>query len=103
MMGALAQRLAQHVVITTDNPRFEAPAFINLQIVAGLNGNQLGVKVIENRRSAIQTAVREAAATDVILVAGKGHEDYQDIKGVKHPFSDVDEALAALALRKVTA
>jgi UDP-N-acetylmuramyl-tripeptide synthetase len=103
MMGALAQRLAQHVVITTDNPRFEAPAFINLQIVAGLNGNQLGVKVIENRRSAIQTAVREAGAFDVILVAGKGHEDYQDIKGVKHPFSDVDEALAALALRKVVA
>jgi UDP-N-acetylmuramyl-tripeptide synthetase len=103
MMGALAQRLAQCVVITTDNPRFEAPAFINLQIVAGLNGNQLGVKVIENRRSAIQTAVREAAAQDVILVAGKGHEDYQDIKGVKHPFSDVDEALAALALREVIA
>ncbi len=100
LMGAVAQRLAQHVVITTDNPRFEAPAFINLQIVAGLNGNQLGVKVIENRRSAIQTAVREAAAQDVILIAGKGHEDYQDIKGVKHPFSDVDEALAALALHK---
>jgi UDP-N-acetylmuramyl-tripeptide synthetase len=103
LMGALAQRLAQHVVITTDNPRFEVPAFINLQIVAGLNGNQLGVKVIENRRSAIQTAVREAAAADVILVAGKGHEDYQDVKGVKHPFSDVDEALAALSVREVKA
>ena len=103
LMGALAQRLAQHVVITTDNPRLEAPAFINLQIVAGLNGNQLGVKVIENRRSAIQTAVREAGASDVILVAGKGHEDYQDVKGVKHPFSDVDEALAALALREAVA
>ncbi len=103
LMGALAQRLAQCVVITTDNPRFEVPAFINLQIVAGLNGNQLGVKVIENRRSAIQTAVREAGASDVILVAGKGHEDYQDVKGVKHPFSDVDEALAALALREAVA
>ena len=103
LMGALAQRLAQHVVITTDNPRFEAPAFINLQIVAGLNGTQIRVKVIENRRSAIQTAVREAGASDVILVAGKGHESYQDIKGVKHPFSDVDEALAALALREATA
>jgi UDP-N-acetylmuramyl-tripeptide synthetase len=103
LMGALAQRLAQHVVITTDNPRFEVPAFINLQIVAGLNGNQLGVKVIENRRSAIQTAVREAGANDVILVAGKGHEDYQDVKGVKHPFSDVDEALTALHMREITA
>ncbi len=100
LMGALAQRLAQRVVITTDNPRFEPSAFINLQIVAGLNGNQLGVKVIENRRSAIQTAVREAAAADVILIAGKGHEEYQDIKGVKHPFSDVNEALAALRIRE---
>ena len=99
LMGALAQRLAQRVVITTDNPRFEAPAFILLQIVAGLPVSQHGVKVIENRRAAIRTAVREADASDVILIAGKGHEDYQDIAGVKHPFSDVDEALAALALR----
>ena len=99
LMGALAQRLAQRVVITSDNPRFEAPAFILLQIVAGLPVSQQGVKVIENRRSAIRTAVREAAARDVILIAGKGHEDYQEISGVKHPFSDVDEALAALSLR----
>ncbi len=99
LMGALAQRLAQRVVITSDNPRFEAPAFILLQIVAGLPVSQQGVKVIENRRSAIRTAVREATAHDVILIAGKGHEDYQDIAGVKHPFSDVDEALAALNLR----
>ena len=99
LMGALAQRLAQRVVITTDNPRFEVPAFILLQIVAGLPVSQHGVKVIENRRSAIRTAVREADARDVILIAGKGHEDYQDVAGVKHPFSDVDEALAALALR----
>ena len=99
LMGALAQRLAQRVVITTDNPRFEVPAFILLQIVAGLPVSQHGVKVIENRRSAIRTAVREADARDVILIAGKGHEDYQDIAGVKHPFSDVDEAAAALVLR----
>ena len=99
LMGALAQRLAQRVVITSDNPRFEAPAFILLQIVAGLPVSQQGVKVIENRRSAIRTAVREADPCDVILIAGKGHEDYQEIAGVKHPFSDVDEALAALSLR----
>ena len=99
LMGALAQQLAQRVVITSDNPRFEAPAFILLQIVAGLPVSQQGVKVIENRRSAIRTAVREAAARDVILIAGKGHEDYQEISGVKHPFSDLDEALAALSLR----
>ena len=99
LMGALAQQLAQRVVITSDNPRFEAPAFILLQIVAGLPVSQQGVKVIENRRSAIRTAVREADARDVILIAGKGHEDYQEIAGVKHPFSDVVEALAALSLR----
>ena len=99
LMGALAQRLAQQVVITSDNPRDEAPAFILLQIVAGLDGGQERVKVIENRRSAIAHAVRSAAARDVILVAGKGHEEYQEIRGVKHRFSDVEEAGAALASR----
>jgi len=99
LMGALAQRLAQQVVITSDNPRFEAPAFILLQIVAGLAGSQQRVKVIDDRRSAIAHAVRNAGAHDVILVAGKGHEDYQDIKGVKQHFSDLEEASAALRTR----
>jgi len=100
LMGALAQRLAQQVVITSDNPRFEAPAFILLQIVAGLAGSQERVKVIADRRAAIAHAVRSADARDVILIAGKGHEDYQEIGGVKHPFSDLEEAGAALALRE---
>jgi UDP-N-acetylmuramoyl-L-alanyl-D-glutamate--2,6-diaminopimelate ligase len=99
LMGAIAQRLAQRVVITSDNPRNEAPAFILLQIVAGLAGGQERVKVIEDRRAAIRHAVREADARDVILVAGKGHEATQEIAGVKHPFSDVVEAQAALELR----
>ena len=99
LMGALAQRLAQQVVITSDNPRFEAPAFILLQIVAGLAGSQERVKVIEDRRAAIANAVRRADASDVILVAGKGHEDYQDVRGVKLPFSDVEAASTALAAR----
>ena len=100
LMGALAQRLAQRVVITSDNPRHEAPAFILLQIVAGLAGSQERVKVIDDRRAAIAHAVRNAGARDVILVAGKGHEDYQEVRGVKHPFSDVDEAAAALRARE---
>ena len=100
LMGALAQRLAQQVVITSDNPRHEAPAFILLQIVAGLAGSQERVKVIEDRRAAIAHAVRNAGAHDVILVAGKGHEDYQEIRGVKQHFSDVDEAVAALRMRE---
>jgi UDP-N-acetylmuramyl-tripeptide synthetase len=99
LMGALAQRLAQQVVITSDNPRNDASAFILLQIVAGLAGSQERVKVIEDRRAAIANAVRRADARDVILIAGKGHEDYQEIAGVKHPFSDVEEASAALRLR----
>jgi UDP-N-acetylmuramoyl-L-alanyl-D-glutamate--2,6-diaminopimelate ligase len=100
LMGALAQRLAQQVVITSDNPRNEAPAFILLQIVAGLAGSQERVKVIEDRRAAIAHAVRHAGPRDVILVAGKGHEDYQEINGVKHHFSDVEEAGAALRTRE---
>ena len=100
LMGALAQALAQRVVITSDNPRHEAPAFILLQIVAGLKGSQERVKVIEDRRAAIAHAVRHAGAHDVILIAGKGHEDHQEIRGVKHPFSDVAEAGAALRTRE---
>ena len=99
LMGALAQRLAQQVVITSDNPRSEAPAFILRQIVAGLAGSQERVKVIEDRRAAIAHAVHSAGADDVILVAGKGHEDYQEIRGVKHRFSDVEEANLALRTR----
>jgi len=99
LMGALAQRLAGRVVITSDNPRNEAPAFITLQIVAGLAGNQERVTVVEERRAAIRCALREADARDVILIAGKGHEDYQEIRGVKLPFSDVVEAETGLALR----
>ena len=99
LMGALAQRLAQQVVVTSDNPRLEAPAFILLQIVAGLKGDQERVKVIEDRAKAIAHAVRNADARDVVLIAGKGHEDYQDAGGVKRPFSDALHALAALQRR----
>jgi len=99
LMGALAQRLADEVVATSDNPRNESPAFILLQIVAGLKGSQARVKVIEDRRAAIAHAVRQADPRDVILIAGKGHEDYQEVMGVKHHFSDSEEAAAALAQR----
>ncbi len=98
LMGALAQRLAQHTIVTSDNPRHEEPRAILAQITAGMNGaNQPWV--IADRRDAIVRAVQSAAAHDVILVAGKGHEDYQDIAGVKHPFDDVTEARHALAQR----
>jgi UDP-N-acetylmuramoyl-L-alanyl-D-glutamate--2,6-diaminopimelate ligase len=95
-MGAIAERLADGVVVTSDNPRHEPPAEILQQIVAGLQrpGDAL---VVEDRRDAIARSVREADARDVVLIAGKGHEDYQEIAGVKHAFSDVVEAAKALS------
>jgi UDP-N-acetylmuramoyl-L-alanyl-D-glutamate--2,6-diaminopimelate ligase len=98
LMGAIAEQLADHVIVTSDNPREEAPNFIISQILVGLIGHD-DVDVIEDRRAAIAYAVRSANARDVVLVAGKGHEATQEIAGVKHPFSDVDVALAALAAR----
>ena len=102
LMGALAQRLAAHVVVTSDNPRNEAPGTIVAQIVAGMPVRD-NVTVLEDRRAALVHAVGRADVRDVILVAGKGHEDYQEVVGVKQPFSDVVQAQAALRQREVAA
>jgi UDP-N-acetylmuramoyl-L-alanyl-D-glutamate--2,6-diaminopimelate ligase len=99
LMGAIAQRLARHVVVTSDNPRLEDPNTIIGQIVTGFDASATPPLAIENRAAAIAHAVLHAAANDVILLAGKGHEDYQDVGGVKHPFSDLEQAAAALARR----
>ncbi len=96
LMGAIAQKLADRTVVTSDNPRQESPALILSQIVAGMTGDNKPL-VIEDRRAAIGQAVRFADGRDVILIAGKGHEDYQEIDGVRHPFSDAVEAHAVLA------
>ena len=98
MMGAIAERLAQHVVATSDNPRGESACFILSQILAGVVGHD-DVDVIEDRAEAIRHAIAGADARDVILIAGKGHEDYQEIAGLRRPFSDVAQARAALAQR----
>jgi len=98
LMGALAERLADHVVVTSDNPRDEAPNFIISQILVGVIGHD-DVDVMEDRRAAIAYAVQTADARDVVLVAGKGHEDYQEIAGVRHPFSDVAIAHTLLEAR----
>jgi UDP-N-acetylmuramoyl-L-alanyl-D-glutamate--2,6-diaminopimelate ligase len=98
LMGAIAERLADEVVLTSDNPRHEAPSFILSQILAGVVGHD-EVAVIEDRAAAIEHAVSRAAPADVVLVAGKGHEDYQEIGGMRRPFSDVEQARAALARR----
>jgi len=94
-MGAIAARLAGRVVVTTDNPRTEAPA----QIMADIAASAPGALAIEAREEAIRAAIMEAGSRDIVLVAGKGHEDYQEVHGVRRPFSDVAEARAALLER----
>jgi UDP-N-acetylmuramoyl-L-alanyl-D-glutamate--2,6-diaminopimelate ligase len=98
LMGAIAQARADHVVLTSDNPRDESPALILSQILAGLNGRG-EVAVIEDRAEAIAHAVQQAAPADVVVLAGKGHEPYQEVAGVKRPFLDADVALRALQAR----
>ena len=95
MMGAIAARDADLLTVTSDNPRGEVPRAILADIAAGISRRK-PYAVIEDRREAIAQAIAEADARDVVRIAGKGHEDYQEIGGVKHPFSDVDEARAAL-------
>ena len=96
-MGAIATRLADVTVITSDNPRLEVPATIVAQIVAGAKRESL--VIIEDRAAAIAHAIGCAAPNDAVLLAGKGHEDYQDLAGVKHPFSDFVQARVGLKLR----
>jgi UDP-N-acetylmuramoyl-L-alanyl-D-glutamate--2,6-diaminopimelate ligase len=100
-MGAVAQ-LADSIIVTSDNPRGEVPVVILEQIVAGINPARRGkdvLHVIEDRAAAILWAVRHAKKNDVVLLAGKGHETYQEIKGKKMPFLDADHAALALAAR----
>jgi UDP-N-acetylmuramoyl-L-alanyl-D-glutamate--2,6-diaminopimelate ligase len=95
IMGEVAARLADHVVVTSDNPRSEDPATIIEQVLSGITRDD--VEAIEDRQVAIFSAVHRARPGDVVLVAGKGHETYQEIAGVRHPFSDREVARAALA------
>jgi UDP-N-acetylmuramoyl-L-alanyl-D-glutamate--2,6-diaminopimelate ligase len=91
---------ADRVVITSDNPRSEDPSEILHDILQGVPSEAVRsgrVQVIEDRRAAIRAAVGAAQPGDVVLLAGKGHEDYQEIGGIKHPFDDRLEAREALA------
>ena len=95
-MGSIATELADRVVVTSDNPRSEDPDAIIRDIRAGVDR---GVDVLTERRAAIEFAIMLAAPGDVVLIAGKGHEEYQEVAGVRHPFSDATEAEAFLARR----
>jgi UDP-N-acetylmuramyl tripeptide synthase len=101
-MGAVAGQRADHIVVTSDNPRTESPEAIIDEILAGLPRRQ--VEALVDRAQAIHHAVRAAGPRDVIVLAGKGHEDYQilpDGRGGTHKrhFDDREVAREALALR----
>ena len=96
LMAQEAVKQSDRVIITSDNPRFEDPQDIINDMLAGLNAQQMkSVISIVDRREAIRTAVMMAEKGDVILIAGKGHEDYQDVKGTKHHFDDREEVRKA--------
>ena len=91
LMAQEAVKQSDKVIITSDNPRFEEPEDIINDMIAGLDAKQMKkVVTIVDRREAIRTAYMMAQKGDIILVAGKGHEDYQEIKGVKHHFDDCE-------------
>ena len=93
LMAAVASRQADRLVITSDNPRSERPEAIIEQIAAGATIDYLAVT---DRREATANAIRSAAAGDVVLLAGKGHENYQEVAGVRYPYSDLEQARRAL-------
>ncbi len=92
IMAREAARLSDRVILTSDNPRFETPLDILHDMEAGLDSPELREKTVSiaDRREAIATAVSGASRGDVILIAGKGHEDYQEIRGIKHHFDDAE-------------
>ncbi len=99
LMAQEAVKQSDKVIITSDNPRFEEPQDIINDMLAGLNQQQMKKVIsIVDRREAIKTACMMAQKGDVILVAGKGHEDYQDVKGVKHHFDDKEELRKAFGI-----
>jgi UDP-N-acetylmuramoyl-L-alanyl-D-glutamate--2,6-diaminopimelate ligase len=99
MMGAIARRLADRVIVTSDNPRSEEPARIIEDIVAGIE-DRSGAEMIVDRRAAIERALDGSEAGDLVVIAGKGHEDYQIIGGVRHHFDDREVVHGWVAARQ---
>lgn len=102
-MGAIAEKWADHIVITDDNPRFENSLNIINDILSGcvspLNSTDSKIEVIQNRKQAIQSVITRAGKDDCILIAGKGHEAYQESNGVQAPFCDQQIVNDALKMR----
>lgn len=101
VMGRIARELSDHVVLTSDNPRFEDPQSIIADVLAGMSGDGATYTVVPDRAAAIENAIALAEPGDVVVIAGKGHEAYQLVRGERLPFSDVTTAQAAI--RKVGA
>jgi UDP-N-acetylmuramoyl-L-alanyl-D-glutamate--2,6-diaminopimelate ligase len=99
-MGSIAEQWADRVIVTDDNPRFENNSEIAKEILAGCSSNK--VVLIQDRKQAIEYAIANAAEHDCIVIAGKGHETYQEINGIQHPFNDKQVAEQAL-LRRLAA
>ena len=91
-MAEVSARYSDRVVVTSDNPRFEEPEAIIDDIRKGFSVKDMGKTLfITDRREAIRTALIMAKPGSIVLIAGKGHENYQDVKGVKHHFDDKEE------------
>ena len=102
LMGGIANKHADVVWITSDNPRSENPQAIIEEIRQGVPGGGAEIMVEADRGAAIHAAITAASAEDVILLAGKGHETYQDVAGARHHFDDGEQAIAALAAWRAT-
>ena len=96
IMGAIGVKLSDHAIITSDNPRTEEPMAIIRDILAGVSRDMGSWEVVENRREAIRKALEIAQKDDIIVLAGKGHETYQEICGVKHHLDEREEVAAYL-------
>ena len=97
-MGQVAERLSDQLVLTNDNPRRESDQAIIEDILEGIS-NPLSVRICKDRGQAIQQAVAMAAANDVVLVAGKGHENYQQVGGARIAFCDGEQVKQALNIK----
>lgn len=96
-MGAIAEQWADHVIVTDDNPRFEEPSAIAKQILAGCRTGK--AKLVQDRKQAIEQVIAQANEHDCVVIAGKGHENYQEINGIQYPFSDKEIAEQSLFSR----
>jgi UDP-N-acetylmuramyl-tripeptide synthetase len=99
LMGKVACRFSDNVIVTSDNPRSEEPRQIISEIEKGIRGEFANYSVVEDRREAIEKALDLARAGDIVVIAGKGHEKYQIIKGSVMPFDDCEVVRAAISRR----